>query len=73
MYHTMIREEMARIGRVGAYPPHEVEAFMRLEHPTLDALSASQFRAEVATSLARLDTMDATERAAFADSMGCRT
>lgn len=37
MYQTMIREELAKMGRIGTDPRH-VEAYMRLEHSTLDGL-----------------------------------
>lgn len=51
MYQQMIREAMARLGRIGEQEPAIVEAWMRVEHGTLDALSAAQFQAEVAVSL----------------------
>jgi hypothetical protein len=46
MYQQIIREELAHIGHVGLNPRH-IEAFMRLEHPTLDGLASWQFRDEV--------------------------
>lgn len=46
MYRQMIREVLARIGRIGTDPRH-VEAYMRLEHPTLDGLSREAFAREV--------------------------
>ena len=48
MYQQMIREILAKQGHVGKYDPRHIEAFMRLEHGTLDALSPAKFRAEVA-------------------------
>ena len=51
MYQQMIREEAARQGYIGIDPRH-VEAYMRLEHGTLDALSMSKFRKEVRISIA---------------------
>lgn len=52
MYQQMIRESMARQGQIGAAPAHCVEAWMRLEHGTLDALGRQQFDAEVAAGVA---------------------
>lgn len=45
-YGKMIRETLAKVGRIGTNPMH-VEAYMRLEHDTLDGLSPAQFRREV--------------------------
>ena len=50
-YSQLIREDMARLGRIAEQPAHIVEAWMRIEHPTLDGLSRSQFRKEVALAL----------------------
>lgn len=46
LYEQRIREDAAALGFLGTNPRH-IEAFMRLEHPTLDGLSARQFRDEV--------------------------
>jgi len=46
-YYETIRLELARTGHVGTDPRH-VEAYMRLEHPTLDGLPKQQFADEVA-------------------------
>jgi hypothetical protein len=51
MYEQMIREAMARLGRIGEQHPAIVEAWMRVEHGTLDGLSKEQFQREVAISL----------------------
>ena len=48
-YQQMIREHLAAVGHLGV-DPRWVEGWMRLEHGTLDALSARQFRAEVKTA-----------------------
>lgn len=53
-YTDRIRHEVAALGRIGAEPRH-VEAWMRLEHSTLDGLSAAQFRTEVKMALACMD------------------
>ncbi len=47
MYQQEIREELARAGMVGQFDPRHVEAYMRLEHSTLDGLSRAQFASEV--------------------------
>lgn len=49
MYQTMIRETLAKIGRIGIDPRH-VEAWMRLENDTLDGLSSSAWSREVETA-----------------------
>lgn len=51
MYLQSIREEIARQGKIGIDPRH-VEAFIRIEHSTLDGLSKSQFKEEVAIGIA---------------------
>lgn len=51
-YAQLIRESMARIGRIGAADPRHVEAFMRLEHGTLDGLARHQFDTEVGIAIA---------------------
>ena len=45
-YFDAIAQEIARQGHIGTDPRH-VEAYMRLEHSTLDGLSHSQFKTEV--------------------------
>jgi hypothetical protein len=63
MYQKLIRELLAKAGRIGTNPRH-VEAWMRIEHDTLDALSPAQFAQEVeiaaqCTSEAGVATSDA--------------
>lgn len=50
-YQQLIRETMAKTGRIGAADPRHVEAWMRCEHPTLGGLSPAQFTAEVKIAL----------------------
>lgn len=45
-YQQYIREDLARIGKIGVDPRH-VEGWMRLEFGTLDHLSKERFRLEV--------------------------
>lgn len=53
-YQNKVREELASQGRIGIDPRH-IEAYMRLEHSTLDGLSRSQFSAEVSIGIACVD------------------
>jgi len=54
MYQRIIREHLAKLGHIGRNPRH-VEAWMRLEHRTFDALSPNQFRAEVDMAVSNMD------------------
>lgn len=69
MYAKMIREDMARLGRVGAHDPAHVEAWMRLECGTLDGLSPGRFRSEVAIAMECCDA-DPAASARLAESFG---
>lgn len=46
-YQRVISETLAKSGHIGKYDPRHIEAYMRLEHGTLDALSRRQFDQEV--------------------------
>ena len=46
MYQQTIREMAALLGRIGVNPRH-VEAWMRVEHSTLDWMDRERFRLEV--------------------------
>ena len=70
MYQQMIRESMARAGRVGAADPRHVEAWMRVEHPTLDGLAGRQFDAEVQNALECIAAGPLADSEALASSMG---
>jgi hypothetical protein len=65
MYQQMIREELARIGRLGVDPRH-VEGFLRIEHSTLDGLDVATFRREVKVACECIDAAgrDISERLA---------
>ena len=54
-YADMIREDNAKAGFIAHYDPRHVEAFMRLEHGTLDGLSPAKFAAEVAVARECID------------------
>jgi len=72
MSETMIREAMAALGRIGAADPRHVEAWMRLEHPTLDGLTRAQFQDEVAAALDCIAAAPLAESEALAQSYGLR-
>ena len=69
MYQQTIRECVARRGRVGTDPRH-VEAWMRVEHPTLDAVGARRFREEVEIALGLIDSAGTEQSEALARSFG---
>jgi hypothetical protein len=50
--------------------PRHVEAWMRLEHPTLDGLSTERFAAEVRIALACIAEAGPDESEALAASLG---
>jgi hypothetical protein len=67
-YTEMIRMVAARAGCIG-YDARAIEAWMRLEHPTLDALSPSEFSREVETACELIDADPELSRK-LADSYG---
>lgn len=69
MYQQMIREYGARLGRIGVDPRH-VEAWMRLEHLTLDALDPNRFSDEVEIAIACIDADGIEKSESLAQSLG---
>ena len=69
MYRDIIREHVARLGRIGVDPRH-VEAWMRIEHGTLDGLGPGRFRNEVEVAIALIDRAGTAESEALARSFG---
>jgi hypothetical protein len=69
-YEQIIRETLAKIGRVGAADARHVEAWMRIEHSTLDCLSADQFRAEVKIALECIEAGPLADSESLAQSYG---
>lgn len=69
-YTQPIRETLAKAGLVGRYHPIAIEAWMRLEHPTLDGLSAGAFRREVETAAQCIDAATPEETRSLAESFG---
>ena len=70
MYDQMIREVMAKRGDVGRYDARHVEAFMRVEHSTLDGLSKQQFASEVVIACKCIEEVGANRSEAIAKSFG---
>ena len=54
LHAAMIREVLLQIGRPSIDSRH-VEGYMRIEHPTLDGLSAPVFEGEVRIAVACID------------------
>jgi len=69
-YEQLIRETLAKIGRIGAADPRHVEGWMRLEHGCLDGLSAEQFQREVEVALQCIAAASAQENESLAESFG---
>lgn len=69
-YAQSIREDLAALGFIGRYGARHVEAYMRIEHPTLDALSPRQFRSEVAVAAECVDAAGPADAEALALSFG---
>jgi hypothetical protein len=69
-YEQIIRSTLARIGRIGAADARHVEAWMRIEHSTLDGLSVDQFRAEVKVALQCIEAGPLADSEALAQSYG---
>lgn len=69
-YRGLIRETMARAGRVGAADPRHIEAWMLIEHSTLDGLSREQFAAEVEVALQCVASSTESENESLAVSYG---
>jgi len=69
-YTDLIREAMAKAGRVGAADPRHIEAWLRLEHGCLDGLSPAQFASEVKIALECIGAATAQENESLARSYG---
>lgn len=66
MYQQLIAEMTGAEGRTLAW----IEAWMRLEHPTLDGLPRAQFRSEALIGLACIAASTDQENEALATSYG---
>lgn len=69
-YRDLIREAMARAGRVGSADPRWAEAWMRLERGCLDGLSPAQFQHETEIALECIAASTASENESLAASFG---
>jgi hypothetical protein len=70
MYAQMIREVMARIGQIGNADPRHIEAWMRVEHGTLDGLCKERFAKEVKIALDCIRESGIATSESLAKSMG---
>ena len=69
MYQRRIASHLATSGYVGRYDPRHVEAWMRLEHDTLDHLTRRQFEHEIGVARVCIDA-DRDGSEALAQSYG---
>ena len=69
MYQQLIREFAARLGRIGV-DPHHVEAWIRVEHSTLDWMDRERFHFEVEVEIACIDHAGDDQSEALARSFG---
>lgn len=68
-YHHVIAPMLARRGRLDVDPRH-IEAFIRIEHPTLDHLDRQRFSNEVTIALLCVDEVGPAEAEQHALSAG---
>jgi hypothetical protein len=68
-YQKHIAEITQRLGK-GHLDPRHIEAYIRLEHPTLNGLSAEHFEQEVRTGIACCDAVGEERAEALARSFG---
>lgn len=71
-YATTIREHAAALGHLGTNVTH-IEAWMRVEHPTLDALSPGEFRRAVLDAIGCVRAATPAQNAALAEALGIVT
>lgn len=69
-YERPIRESVARLGLIGRYEPAAIEAWMRVEHGTLDALGRDRFDREVQIACDCIDAAAPSETRALVASYG---
>jgi len=70
MYQDSIKEQLEKMGYEGKYDPRHIEAYMRLDHSTLDGLSKKQFTYEVEVCRRCVDFEGAEEAEALAKTYG---
>ena len=70
MYKEAIRIEAAKRGFIGKYNPRHIEAYMRLEHSTLDGLSPKQFSDEIGIAMECINVDGAGNAEKLAQSFG---
>jgi hypothetical protein len=70
MYQKIIEKYLDKTGHLGKYEPRQIEAFMRVEHPTLDGLSPDQFDMEVRIARHCIDGCGPAEAERLAETYG---
>jgi len=71
MYERLIREALAKMGRIATNPAH-VEAWMRLEYGTLDHLGGSRWTRAVKEAADCVDASSTHDNDRLAESYGLR-
>jgi hypothetical protein len=69
-YESIIRETLAKIGRIGAADPRWIEGWLRLERGCLDSLTADQFRQEIEIALECIAASTSSQNEELARSYG---
>ena len=69
-YQNTIREQLAKTGHIGTDPRH-VEAWMRVEHSTLDWMDRRRFNAEITIAVECIQAAGVAESETLARSLGC--
>lgn len=74
-YQQRIRMRLAETGHVGKYEPRHIEAYMRVEHGTLDGMDRQQFNADIEIARQCVDAggVDAAELLAESYGLKVRT
>lgn len=72
IYEPVIRQQLAFLRKDLPGREMEIEAIMRIEHPTLDHLSAEAFAAEVGLAVELIETTPESVTREIAESMGFR-
>lgn len=70
MYKQFIKEQLAKMGYIGKYDERHVEAFIRIEHSTLDGLSLKQFENEIKIAIECINEVGTKESEKYALSFG---
>ena len=69
-YQQVIRGILMQIGYTGRYDPRHIEAYMRLQRPTLDGISGDTFKQEVKIGVTCVDADGIENAERLAQSFG---